>query len=176
MASKSALCLSRQHPECLGEDERLVPHRDLALLHGFQERALNLGRGSIDLVGKQDAGHDRARADVKCTGRRPVDLGAREIRRQQVRCELNTPKRQIKRLGQCPNGPSLCQARDALDQNMAAGQESDDQPIQDGPLTDDQVLKSLDQPMQSVLHNQDRGNRERGIVGGHESADPSQTG
>ena len=168
--------LGGQHPEGLGQDKCLVTDRDLAFLHGFQQRALDLRRGPVDLVGKQHAGDDGARADVKCAGRRPVDLGARQIRRQQVRGELDPPERQIESLRESSYGPGLGQAGDALDQDMTAGQESDHESIEQGSLTDDHVLKSLDQSLQPLLRRQDGRNRERGIVGGHESANPSRSG
>ena len=44
--------------EGLPERERLPLHRDLRLLHGFQQRGLGLGRGAVDLVGEQQIGED----------------------------------------------------------------------------------------------------------------------
>ena len=85
--------LSRQHPEGLGQEKRLIPYGDLPFLHRFQKRALDLGWGPVDLVGKQHAGDDRAGADVECACCGAVDLGARQVRGQEVGCELDAAER-----------------------------------------------------------------------------------
>ena len=45
-----------------GHQVRLVADRDLALLHHLEQRALDLGRGPVDLVGEQEVREHRARA------------------------------------------------------------------------------------------------------------------
>ena len=139
--------LRGQHPESLGKDDRFVTDGDLAFLHGFQQRALDLGRGAVDLVGEQDAGDDRSGADVECSRRGAVDLGPGQVGRQQVGSKLDAAKRKVERLRQRPDCTRLGQPGHALDQDMSAGQQSDDQPFQQGPLSDHQVFHPLDQPL-----------------------------
>jgi hypothetical protein len=45
--------------EGLGQRAGLAFRRHLALFHGFQQGALGLGRGAIDLVGEHHLGEDR---------------------------------------------------------------------------------------------------------------------
>ena len=39
--------------------------RDLVFFHGLQQRALRLGCASVDLVGQQDLGEDRAGMEME---------------------------------------------------------------------------------------------------------------
>ena len=126
--------LGGQHPERLGKDDRLVADGDLPLLHRLEKRALHLGRRSVDLVGQQDAGDDRAGADVERAGRGPVDLGAGQVGGKKVGGELDSAEREVESLGRGAHGPGLGEAGHAFDQDVAAGQERDHQPFQQGPL------------------------------------------
>ena len=120
----------------------LVADGDLPLLHRLQQGALDLGRGPVDLVGQQDAGDDRAGADVERAGRRAVDLGAGQVGGEQVGGELDPAEREVEGPGQGADRPGLGQAGDALDQDVPAGQEGDDQPLEQRPLADDQALRA----------------------------------
>jgi hypothetical protein len=51
--------LRGQHDEGRIERIRLSLHRDLAVTHGFQKRALGSRRGTVDLVGQDDVGKKR---------------------------------------------------------------------------------------------------------------------
>ena len=113
--------LGRQHPESIRQRDGFVSDGDLPLLHGLEQGALNLGRCSIDLVGEEDAGHDRAGTNVEGTGRGPVNLGASEVRRKEIGSELDSPEREVQSLGQGTNGAGLGQPGNAFDQNVAAG-------------------------------------------------------
>ena len=54
--------LGREHEERVRHRVRLVADRDLALLHHLEQRALDLGRRPVDLVGEQEVREHRARA------------------------------------------------------------------------------------------------------------------
>ena len=137
--------LGCQHPERFGKSDRFVADGDLSLLHRLEQRALDLGGCPIDLVGKENAGHDRAWAHVERAGGGSVDLGTGQVSRQEVRCELDSAERQIKGLRQGADGPGLGEPGHALDQDVAAGQERDDQAFQERSLADDQLFHALDQ-------------------------------
>jgi hypothetical protein len=77
--------------------------RDLALLHGLQQRGLGLGRGAVDLVGEQEVGEHRARDEAKLppsTGGGVLleHLGAGDVGGHQVGCELDTREPQVQYL------------------------------------------------------------------------------
>ena len=147
--------LGRQHPEGLGQDDGLVADGDLTLLHRLEQGALDLGRRTVDLVGQEDAGDDRTGADVERPGGGPVDLGAGQVGGKQVGGELDPAEREVEGLGQGPHRSGLGEAGHAFDQNVAAGQERDHQPFEQGPLADDQGLHPLDEPDQSLLGRTD---------------------
>ena len=68
---------------------------------------------------------------------------------QQVGRELDPPERQVKRLGERAHGPGLGEARNALDQHVAARQERNDQPFQERTLADNQLFHAFDEPYQT---------------------------
>ena len=70
MPSCSIGILRGQHQERFLELEGLVADGDLLFLHGFEQRALHLGRRAIDFVGQNQVGEDRPRRVVK-----PPDCG-----------------------------------------------------------------------------------------------------
>ena len=45
-----------------------VVHRDLVFIHGFQQRALGLGRGAVDFIGQHDVGKDGSRDEIQSAG------------------------------------------------------------------------------------------------------------
>ena len=57
--------LRRQHHEGFVHAMRLARHRDVLFLHGFEQRALRLGRGAVDLVGQQDVGEHRTGLELE---------------------------------------------------------------------------------------------------------------
>ena len=66
-------------------------HGDLPLLHGLEQRRLDLGRRAVDLVGQHDVGEDRPRLEDEAFGRllAEVHLRAGDVGRQQVGGELD---------------------------------------------------------------------------------------
>ena len=75
--------------EWLGQRMGLAVHGDLVLGHGFEQRALRLGAGAVDLVGQQQAGEDRAGMKAELAGFALVHADADDVRRQQVAGELH---------------------------------------------------------------------------------------
>jgi len=64
--------------------------RDATLLHRLQKRGLGLGRGTIDLIGQEDVGEDRAFLERKMFFAHvalmhhvtPHDVAGHEVRRE----------------------------------------------------------------------------------------------
>ena len=73
--------LGRHDEERPGHDEALGADRDLALLHDLEQRALDLGRGAVDLVGEEEVREDRAELGVERVPVGAVDAGADEVGR-----------------------------------------------------------------------------------------------
>ena len=64
--------------------------RDLALLHGFEQRTLGLGAGTVDFVGQQYLGKHRPGVEHKSLLAAIVDGDPREVAGHEVGGELHT--------------------------------------------------------------------------------------
>ena len=117
----------------------LVADGHLLLLHGFQQRALHLGRGAVDLVGQQQIGEDRSLAGVKVGGLGIEDHGAGQVGGEQVGGELDALEGQVGDPGQGLDGQGLGQPRHAFEQDMPRGQQGDHHPLQQFLLADDDL-------------------------------------
>ena len=135
--------LRRQHHERFVENRGAIAESHLPLLHDLEERRLHLGRGPVDLVGEEHLGEDRALASDEPLLVLVVDQRADEIGRQKVGSELNTLKVEVDHLRQRLDGQRLRQARDALEQNVSARQERDQETIEHRVLADDHPLHLL---------------------------------
>ena len=77
---------------------RFAKHRDLIFGHGLQHCGLGLGRGSVDLVRQQDVGKHRPFLEHQPVGVvRVRKQRAGNVRRHQIRGELNAPPRLFRR-------------------------------------------------------------------------------
>ncbi len=72
--------LRRHHQERVGQRVGLAADGDLALLHGLEQRALDLGRGTVDLVGQDQVGEDRTERHLELAELLVVDPRARRCR------------------------------------------------------------------------------------------------
>ena len=109
---------------------------DLPLLHRLQQRGLGLGRGAVDLVGEQQVGEDRARAERELRGAGVVDQRAGDVAGHQVGRELHALGVQRQRGGQRAHQQRLGDAGHALEQHVAAAQQRDHQAGDGGVLAD----------------------------------------
>ena len=121
----------------------LTPHRDLPFLHRLQERGLRLGRSPVDLVGEYDVGKDRPSQELELPNAGGLiflnNLGAGDVRRHQVGCELDAVIAQIQGIGHRMDHQRLGQARNADQQTMSAGEDGDQELFQDRVLTHDHL-------------------------------------
>ena len=76
--------LGGQHQEGIRQPEGLGADGDLPLLHGFQQRRLNLGGGAVDLVGQNQLGEDRAEFNLKRPFLLVIDAGADQVGGHQI--------------------------------------------------------------------------------------------
>ena len=105
-------------------------HRDLRLLHGFEQRGLGLGRGAVDLVGEQQIGEDGPGAKLEPGLALIVEKAPGDIARQQVGRELDAPEAEVERLGQEPGDECLGETGIVLDQDVTVGEDAGDDALQ----------------------------------------------
>ena len=115
----------------------LAADRDLVLLHDLEQGGLDLGRRAVDLVGQQEVGEDRAELRLERAVGRAVDARPDEVGGHQVRGELDALEAAAQDVGEGLDGQRLGQAGDALEQDVAAGQEADEDALEHLVLADD---------------------------------------
>jgi hypothetical protein len=112
------------HHEGIAERIVLAVDGDGALVHRLKQRGLRLGRGAVDLVGKQDLGEDRALGQHEAVGLEIEQVGAQHVARHQVGRELDAPELQRKGRGEGLGEERLGRPRHALDEDMAADKQA----------------------------------------------------
>ena len=120
-----------------GTGMALGADRDLALLHDLEQRGLDLGRGAVDLVGEQEVREDRPELGVERVAVGAVDAGADEVGRDEVRGELDPLERRVEDVGEGLDRQRLGEARHALEEEVAAGEQRDEDPLEHRVLADD---------------------------------------
>ena len=126
-------------------------HRDLALLHRFQQRRLGARRGAVDLVGQHHLAHQRARPELEVLRLlvEPVDAG--DIRRQQIGRELDAPEGAAQRDGQGACQRRLADAGHVFHQDVALAQHGRQRQVDDVVLADDDFLDVGAQPAREIV-------------------------
>ena len=81
--------------------------RNVPLLHCFEHRRLGFGRRAVDLVGKDQAGEDRASFQVEPAIGLVVDAGTEDIGRHQVRRKLDSGETHAADSGERANSECL---------------------------------------------------------------------
>ncbi len=113
-----------------------LAHGDLALGHRLEQRRLDLGGGPVDLVGEQDVVEQGARPEFEVAALVPVDVGADQVRRQQVRRELYPVEIPLQAFREGLHGARLGQPGQALHQKVAVAQETDEHAVDQPALAD----------------------------------------
>ena len=139
----------RREDEERGRDrERLPADRHLLLLHDLQQRRLHLRGRAVDLVGEQQVAEDRAELGVERAGVRPPDARADEVRRDEVGRELHAAERPAHHLRERLDGQRLREAGDALEQDVAVGEQRDEHALEHRVLADDHALGLVEDLLQ----------------------------
>ncbi len=128
--------LGGDHQERGRQLECLVADRDAPLLHGFEHGALDLGGRAVDLVGQEQVGEDWPLVHAEIIGPLVQDLRPDDIRREQIDRELDAGETEVDRFGQDRDQERLRQARNALKQQVAAGKQRHQEPLDNDVLTD----------------------------------------
>ena len=94
--------LCGEHDKRRRENMRLAEYRHLFFFHRFKYRRLSFWCGSIDLVGQNDVSEDRPLLELKFPPAVGLGehFGSHDIRRHQVRSELNSFERHPERAAQ----------------------------------------------------------------------------
>ena len=133
--------LRRQHEKRIVQ---AMPHPadgGLTFLHGFEQGRLRLGRRTVDFVGEDHVGKQRAGEELELALAGAAvfldDLGAGDVGRHQVRRELNTAERQGQALGEGADHQGLGQPRHAFEHAVPSAEQGDQQLLDDFVLSDD---------------------------------------
>ncbi len=143
--------LRREHEERRRDVVRLVADRDLALLHHLEQGRLHLGGRAVDLVREQEVAEHRAELGVEAAAVRPVDARADEVRRDEVGRELQALEAAAEHVRDGLDGQRLGQAGDALEQDVAAGEQRHEDALEHRLLADDHPLDLEQRRLQRVV-------------------------
>ena len=122
---------------------RFSVQRHRSLLHRLEQCRLSLCRGAVDLIPENEIGEQRSRPETECRAAQQVHAG--DVRRHQVRGELNSPKRQRGRLGEGAHQERFGGSRWPLEQHVSASQQGEDRLADRGGLAEDDLFDCPDQ-------------------------------
>ncbi len=131
--------LGRHHEERSGQRVGLVADGNLALLHRLQKGALNLGGRAVDLVGQNEVGEDGPLTDGELLALLGVDHSTDKVGGQKVGSELHPGELCVHSLGKSGDGEGLGKPRNALQKDMAVGQQADQKRVHEVLLADDDL-------------------------------------
>ena len=131
--------LGGQHEKRLGQLVGFLADGDLPFLHGFEQGALHLGRGAVDLVRQNEVSEHRALTRAEVAGLRVVNLGADDVGREHVGRELQPREVGVHALGERFDRERFGQAGHAFQQHVAVGKQADKQPLDEHFLADNDL-------------------------------------
>ncbi len=139
------------------------------LLHGLEQRALDLRRRAVDLVGEDEVGEDGALAHAEVARGLVVDERAHEVGREQVRRELDALEARVDGAGERGDGERLGEAGHALDEHVPAREQADQQALHEHGLPDDDLPDGVEEGSDERARAGDavREGAEVGRGGGH---------
>src|SRR4029077_6713496 len=122
-----------------GQWVRFPGSSHLTFLHGLEQRCLRIRRRPVDLVSQDKIAENWPRLKMELPARplTGVNLRPGDVAWQHIRCKLDTAEIRLEVGGQCLYGTRLCKARQALQQQVTVGQESDQEEIYHCLLADD---------------------------------------
>ena len=132
--------LRREHQERIGNEMRDARDRDLALGHHLEQRRLHLGGRTVDLVGEDEVGEDRAQLHVETLRGLAVDARADEVGRHEVGGELDAGERALDRGRERLGGERLREAGHALQEAMPPREQAHHESFDHAVLPDDDAL------------------------------------
>ncbi len=103
-----------EHKERLRQLKCLLADCHLALLHGFEQRALHLGRRAVDFIGEDEVREDRPLLCLERTLLLIINHRTHEIGGKQVGGKLDALELRLYRGGKSLDAQRLCQTRHAF--------------------------------------------------------------
>ena len=135
--------LSREHIEGLFEHVRRSLNGNAVLLHRLQERRLGLGGCAVDLIREQNVREDGSRGEHHAAPARLRvfldNVGARDVRRHQVRSELDSRELEIEDLSDGVDQQRLGQPGNTEQQAIATDEERKKHLLDDLFLPDNEL-------------------------------------
>jgi len=126
--------------EWLGQLPNFTACRNLVFLHGFEQGGLGFGRCAVDFVRENEVGENGSALELEFAppaGSFHHNIGAQNIRRHEIRRELNAVERKVEHLAERPDEQGLAEAGHALEQDMASGEKRDHCTLDDLVLADE---------------------------------------
>ena len=130
-----------------GQGIGLVADGDLTLLHRLEQRALHLGRRAVDLVGEHEVREDGAELRGELALLLVVDDRADDVGGQEVRRELDAGELGADRVAERAHRQRLGEAGHALEQHVAAGEQTDEDALDHVRLADDDLADLGEDPL-----------------------------
>jgi hypothetical protein len=122
----------------------------------LEERGLGFGGCPVDLVGEDHLAHDRSWPELERVRPLVEDRDARNVGREEVRRELDSPEGAPERPGESFRQHGLARAGNVLHEDVAAAQECDERELDLVVLAEDDPLDVLDHAVdprrESFLH------------------------
>jgi len=108
---------------------------------------LHLGGRAVDLVGEDQVREDRPllKLELALPALGKIDLGTGDVGGQEIGGELDTRQFRIQVLRQALDGSGLCKAGQALDEQVAIGEQTKQQPLNHRILADNRLPDTLAQ-------------------------------
>ena len=123
--------LCGEDEERLGQRVPLAADRHLTLLHRLQERRLRLWGRAIDLVREKDVGEHRTLQEsefaLTCRAILMDDFGTGDVRRHEIRRELNAVEVESQASSQRVDQQRLGETRHAFENAVAASEDGDEE-------------------------------------------------
>lgn len=129
--------LRRHDEERLGQRMGFPANRHLALLHRFEESALDLGGCAIDFIGQNEVGEDGTEMRAKLAILRLKYHCADHVAGEQIGRELDTFELHAEGHAERAHEEGLGQAGHTFEQNVPVGQQGHEQALDYGILSDD---------------------------------------
>ena len=110
------------------------------LFHHLKKSRLRLGRRPVELIGQHDVVHDGAGQDLEFPFGGAVNRQSGDVGRCCIRCALDSCKGEGERIRQCLCKGRLPHARDILEEEVTAGEKSENDLVDHVPFADDTLF------------------------------------
>ena len=137
--------LRRHDGEHIGKRMADAVDGDGLFLHDLEQGRLRLGRRAVDLVGHKNIGENRPGAKLKPARPQVKHVRAQDVRRHQVRGELDALAVDPQEAGDGPRHQRFGGARHPFEQDVAAANKGQQHELDVLALPDDHALRALQQ-------------------------------